>query len=865
MKKISQRTIETINRLTPEQLESRDAIARARNGGYLCPNPDCTNGSGKHGTGVSPNKKVENYTSWHCFSCNASFNNLQLLAWFYEIDIRSNFAALVEKICTDFDIELEYDDFDGRPKRKRRKKFSKFEVDDEPVSKTELEIIHKDLKASDEPLRRMYHYRSDDWRGLPLEILLRHGCRLINDWRPPSKRAQKKFSAPTPRMLIPCSRDSYLARLIIPVKSLDDDVQKCLEGKEKLHAGKKTLFNPDVLTSNEPVFAVEGYIDAMSIEHAGFKAVALGAATRGDLLVNAVAKMDGAKPQIIILLDGDDTGRKNAPIIHDELLSNSCPCVVRFLAGDDDNKLDCNEILTTQGRDSLSDKLQSILDDSLSELAAVEAAIAEKKEQRLLNDDVLNELFDGDLSDLDYSTRLEKFCGNRVRWQDDERWLTYSDGVWTPRSDKNSCVLPYARELFATLKEFAENDKERKFADAFKQTQKQNCAITLLKGCHSIRITADDLNQHRELLNCLNCVVDLSDGKIYSHNSSLLLTQQVNAAYDEHAQSELVDKFFRDIQPNDETRAGLLRWLGYCLTAETNAEKFMIWHGTGANGKGVLSEVMIALLGTYAAALNPRALLRSNRFVDANCATTALNAIEGKRFAISEELPLDGEIDLSLVKNFTGGDRINLRHNYGEYKTIKNLCKINLSGNYLPKIENVDDKGILRRLLNMPFSVQFGTDEHPADDKLKQKMLQPENLRGLLALLVRESVAWYRRDDGGLIISDEMKAATKRHLAQNNFVLDFLADNYRLDSSLATSAKTLLDELKVAYPYETARFKRADLINLIVNAGEGKITYCEGKDRYRIFKGVGKVFNAQKQRFDDLDGEPVNSRDVPFG
>lgn len=858
MKKISRRTIETINRLTPEQLESRDAIARARNGGYLCPNPDCTNGTGKHGTGITPNPKVESHTSWHCFSCGKSFNNLQLLAWFYELDVRSNFAALVEKICADFDLALEYEDV-ATPKRKRRKK-SKFAADDELVNNEQLKRIREDLQTSDEPLRRMCEFakNGNTWRGLPLELLLRHGCRFIADWRHP-KYHRNTFSVKTPRMLIPCSDSSYLSRLVIPIESLDKDEREYVEGKEKLHCGRKVLFNADVLTSNEPIFAVEGYIDAMSCELVGFKAVGLGSADSGNLLLDAVAKMD-TKPQIIILLDSDDTGRKNAPILYDELLSNGCPCVVRFLA-DEDSKIDANQILTTKGKDALSDKLQSILDDSLAELAAVEAAIAAKKDQRLSDDD-LNELFYGDKSDLDFARRLEKFCGQNVRWlTDDERWLIYNDGVWTRKSEKNSAISHFGRELSDVLKEYAQDDDEKKIADCFKSSKKIGSSITLLKSIDSIRITAADLDSHKELLNCLNCVVDLSDGKTYPHDSKLLLTQQVNAAYDKNSKSELVDKFFRDIQPDETTRRGLLRWLAYNLTAETSEEKFMVWHGGGANGKGVLSGTILELFGTYGVGLNPRALLKSNRPVDADKATTAINSIESVRFAISEEVPSDGELDSSLIKNLTGGDKISIRHNYGEYRTVKNHAKINISGNFLPKIESVADGGILRRLLNMPFTVQFGTSKRPADIHLKKKMLTPESLAALLAILVREAVAWYRGD--GLIISPLMTKETQQHLRQSDFVADFIADNFVLQAGLEINAKILLDALKNEYPRECSRFKRADLIRLIENVGG--ITYGEDNHRNRVFKGVGKNFiSPRQQHLDNFDGEPVNRRDIPF-
>ena len=153
----------------------------------------------------------------------------------------------------------------------------------------------------------------------------------------------------------------------MPLKAFGTDERRYVDGKEKLHAGNKTLFNTVALNSDVPVFAVEGYIDALSLEFAGFAAVGLGAAARGDLLVDAVEKMT-VKPRVVLLLDADKSGRDNAQKLYDELLSIGVPAVVRFLS--DDAKNDANQILQEQGVEVLRGILQTIVDETLNEFAA---------------------------------------------------------------------------------------------------------------------------------------------------------------------------------------------------------------------------------------------------------------------------------------------------------------------------------------------------------------------------------------------------------------------------------------------------------------------------------------------------------------
>ena len=854
MKKISKATIAAINRLSPDKLEKHSVLEKARYG-HICPYPDCQNGAGHDGTGISPIKGEENsFVLYHCFKCGRTFNNLQILKLHYGID---NFAELVERICADFDIKLEYVDFD-EPKGKRKKGKRR---DDTPIDDVTLGFIKDDLATSTDTLKK-YLDAVKTWRGLPLETLLKFNCRLIWQWTSPNVRNSTKYTPylePTDRMIIPCADDAYLARMPVGYKTANTQkARDFFKDKEKLHAGHKRLFNPDALTSTTPIFVVEGYIDCMSIDYAGYPCVALGDATRGDLLVDAVKTMP-KKPHVIILLDSDSTGRDAAPKLCEELIGDCCPAVVRYL-DDGLSKIDCNEILTTQGVDVLRGRLADIQDDSISELAAIQADFDEKKDKRH-NDRDLNSLFAGNDSDLAFARRLEKFCGENVRWLiDDELWLYYQNGLWQRGSEKNSCIAHLGRALADDLAKYAITNTEKDLAEKFQSAKKISAAITLLKTCDSIRITAEDLDRHLNLLNCLNGVVDLQTGWLYPNVEmrSKLITQQCRAACIKDAQSETVDNFFRDIMPDEETRAGLLRWLGYCLTGECSEEKFLIWFGRGSNGKGVLGATLLELLAYYGTGLAQRALLRNNPFsTDADKATTSLNCLEKRRFALSEELPQKAELNIELIKNLTGGDRLPIRQLYREERTIRNYAKINISGNFLPTIENVADLGLKRRMLQMPFSVQFGVGGKPIDYDLKRKMLLPDNLSALLWLLVREAVAWYRRDDGGLIISEQMKQATQAHLDKENFVAEFIetGEKFIRKAGATVKAKDFIDELKKAYPIECAKFKPADLRQFICNVGG--VEYTTDKLRYRVFKGIGKLAG------NEFDGEPIAPDDTP--
>lgn len=846
LKKFSTATLETINRLSPNELETHGIIQAARVSGYVC--PLCSSGDGSHGTGMTQNPKIENHTSLHCFGCGKSFNTLQLCALHYGLEIRRDFPSLVEKICADFNIPIEYEEFSFHSSfRTSSRKPRKLP----PLDPKELKNIQADLNASVDPLKTFMKYQPEQkWRGFDLEFLLAHGCRLINDWFAPSLRdTNQQPSTPTSRMIIPSGEASYLARLTDQVKNYDIKARPFI--KEKVHAGHKKLFNSDAL-QNEIIFVVEGYIDAMSIELARFPAVALGGCAEGYLLLDALNKMD-KYPQIIILFDPDDAGTKAAKSLHEELLQIKCPCVVRFLSKPtsyianhdlacasgsavmvNNNKIDANEILQKFGVEVLRGILQDILDNSFSELNAVEIELG-KKDTAGLTDEDWEFIFSGDSSDLDFARRLERFCGKNARWiKDKEHWLIYDSGIWLPSSERNSAISPFARKLSDAMVQNAQGKAERDLADKFKSAKKIGAAITLLKSCDSILITAKDLDNHNELFCVRNGVVNLQTGELFPLDPKYLITQQSPAIYRPGYRNPTVDNFLTSILPDEETLVALIRFLGYAATGEVSEEKALFFYGGGGNGKGTLTRTLIILFGSYATTLKTSAVLLTGKTQDAGAATTELNPLENIRIAIVEELPQGGRLDVAKFKNLTGSDFIPIRKLHQEQIYIEPHFSPILSGNYRPELSDTRDPGLLRRLMNIDFVQSFiGTQRDPY---LKKKLAESDALSGFLSLIVDAAILWYRE---GLLESSAMKQATHAFLHENDFIGEFIDEHCERGSSLSIPRKAFLERLKKEYPAECLRqFSNRDRALVDAIRRIDGISYDGKSGVYRI-KGIG--------------------------
>ena len=190
---------------------------------------------------------------------------------------------------------------------------------------------------------------TDYHRGISLETLNRFNVGFVPDWRHP----KAPDSVPTsPRMIIPTSNSSYLAR---DTREKLTTIQKKYS---KSKVGAVNIFNLQALQNPEkPVFVVEGEFDALSIIDVGGEAVALGSTSMVGRLIETLKNMK-IKPiqPLIISLDGDKAGLEATEKLKSGLESLNIPYFVYNIAKP---YKDANEFLM-KGRQNLADKVKAV-------------------------------------------------------------------------------------------------------------------------------------------------------------------------------------------------------------------------------------------------------------------------------------------------------------------------------------------------------------------------------------------------------------------------------------------------------------------------------------------------------------------------
>jgi P4 family phage/plasmid primase-like protien len=176
-----------------------------------------------------------------------------------------------------------------------------------------------------------------------------------------------------------------------------------------------------------------------------------------------------------------------------------------------------------------------------------------------------------------------------------------------------------------------------------------------------------------------------------------------------HYNSELpevaeINEFFSKIFTNKNLRNYVLDVLACIIDGSIAQERFYIFTGQGSNGKSRLLDLIQKSIGEYYCIL-PIALLTQKRAAS-NAAQSELERTKGRRFAVMQEPSENDRLNIGLMKELSGQDRILVRTLFKEPYEFKPQFKMILTCNELPEIPS-DDGGTWRRIKVCNFSSKF--------------------------------------------------------------------------------------------------------------------------------------------------------------
>jgi P4 family phage/plasmid primase-like protien len=244
--------------------------------------------------------------------------------------------------------------------------------------------------------------------------------------------------------------------------------------------------------------------------------------------------------------------------------------------------------------------------------------------------------------------------------------------------------------------------------------------------------------------------------------------------------------FFERIYPDPVLREYVLTLLSSCLEGRNQEQKFYVMQGRGGNGKSMVELLMELTFGDYGTSISTAVFTRKRP--DAGAANPDIITVQKRRFIHCGE-PDDGEkFNTSVIKQWTGGDRVNARGLFADQEKFSIMGKIFMSCNDLPPVAKMDH-GTWRRLRVIPHVSTFKDPGDPTIDPAKniyEKDLFLETKlyhwrTAFLSLLVHYYETRYLA--GPLKEPDCVMVASNKYKEQNDTFNRFINDNFKRDAS----------------------------------------------------------------------------------
>jgi putative DNA primase/helicase len=339
---------------------------------------------------------------------------------------------------------------------------------------------------------------------------------------------------------------------------------------------------------------------------------------------------------------------------------------------------------------------------------------------------------------------------DRLKWSPGMDWMANNGNHWK----RDELLIRYSYST-SVCKNAASGLDDPKLARKICAASTNNAVLTLARSTPGIATPVTAWDSYPMLLNTPGGVIDLETG--LEVNRDGLLFTQVTGIAPNSMPTPTWDRFVSEILGGDQEMVEFVQRMGgYGLTGSIKEQKMFFFHGTGANGKSVLLDVLRNLGGTYSHNLPSEALMTSRN----EGHPTMFAALHGKRLAISSEIEESAHWAESRIKSLTGDESLTARYMRQDFFTFNISHKHLIAGNFKPRLKG-DDFAMVRRMVLVPFSQRFegANRDNNLPDKLKLEY------PGILMWFVEGARKWA---SSGLAIPSAVTEASKEYMAEQN-------------------------------------------------------------------------------------------------
>jgi putative DNA primase/helicase len=382
----------------------------------------------------------------------------------------------------------------------------------------------------------------------------------------------------------------------------------------------------------------------------------------------------------------------------------------------------------------------------------------------------------GTLTDRGNAKLFVKLYRDQFRHVEGLGWFSW-DGYRWKRTGGEKAALWAAGEM---AEDMPDSDPRGLFSDRELQHHKKRtlsttgmkALLTQAKASPDLSVDPDTLDGAPYALCTPAGVVDLNTGLLRKPDPTKDFHSRATSVGPQQSETPRWHRFLSDTFGDDAEGQEMIDFLhlllGYSITGDVGAQVLPFLHGHGKNGKSVLLDTMIQILGDYADAAPPGFLMDRGAFSEHS---TELTELHGRRLIVCSELKPNDKFDEARVRLLTGGDKIKARRMRQDYFSFTPTHHLWLLGNHRPEV-STGGFAFWRRIRLLPF--ERTVPDHRKIDNLAFELVRDEG-PGILQWLI-EGARRYLTTRDNLEGPDRVRIATTAYANTEDHIGRFLTE-----------------------------------------------------------------------------------------
>lgn len=271
-------------------------------------------------------------------------------------------------------------------------------------------------------------------------------------------------------------------------------------------------------------------------------------------------------------------------------------------------------------------------------------------------------------------------------------------------------------------------------------------------------------NRPKSVVNCQNGEYWIDEGVLKPHRPESYLLQVLNFDYEQFDVCPGMDTLLAKTHERFADRAEKTRFIyqliGYALDPDKHLDKWIMFHGSGGDGKSTIINIIMAFLGEAALPISIKDFE----------GTHTMSAVPGKLLIIDEDMDAKVKLPDGTLKKLSGHTQLSCDPKHAKREYFMPACTVLLCGNTLPITDDLTEAARRR-----PIVVPFDNDLHKEGSggvKGIDQVIIREELPGVLnrALEERKIV----KEQGYFNIPRSSVIATQNWIKQSNLLAVFV-------------------------------------------------------------------------------------------